>query len=67
VFVFEDGAQLPCRIAFDDIAALGGGRFSHWGDGIVLLRDSRDPNLDRERFRLVIAEAVPPTTGGAGA
>lgn len=64
VFVFEDGIQLPKPHSIhDDIAALGGGRFSHWGDDVLFsTRSGGDPNLDRARYCLVIANE--PRSGG---
>jgi 2-polyprenyl-3-methyl-5-hydroxy-6-metoxy-1,4-benzoquinol methylase len=55
-FVFEDSVQLPQPHALhDDIRANGGGRFSHWGNDIVLsASDNSDPNTNGRIYELLI-------------
>jgi SAM-dependent methyltransferase len=57
LFLFEDGAQLPWPHALHaDLARLGGGRFSHWGNELAFAsRDNVDPNTKLAGFSLVIA------------
>lgn len=51
--LLEDGAPLgPGRALHDDIATLGGGRFSHWeGSVIFSSSDGSDPNTNGKRYR----------------
>ena len=52
LFVFENGKQLPMPHSMhDDIARIGSGRFSHWGQYVYfapLL--GVNPNVDRDRY-----------------
>ncbi len=55
VYVFEDGRQLAFPHSLhDDIARVGKGRFSHWGDAVYFATsDNTDPNANGRRYRLV--------------
>ena len=57
LFVFEDGRQLPYPHALhDDIAILGGGRFSHWESSLYLSSsDGSDPNANGRDYRAFVA------------
>ena len=67
VCVFEDGVQLPWPHALhDEIARVGHGRFSHWGEMVYFSSlTNSDPDQNRERFRLIIAVA-PSKTSNVG-
>ncbi len=57
VFLFEDGVQLPLPHAtHDQIARLGGGRFSHWEGALYFSPlHGEDPNADGREYVLLIA------------
>jgi 2-polyprenyl-6-hydroxyphenyl methylase/3-demethylubiquinone-9 3-methyltransferase len=56
LFIFERGRQLPMpHSVHDDIAKIGKGRFSHWGQYIYFAPVSTgDPNADQGSYTLVI-------------
>jgi hypothetical protein len=60
VFVFQGNRQLPApHSPHDDIAALGGGRFSHWGEDIHFSTiESADPNGGGRAFTLLVPRRV---------
>jgi len=60
VFVFQDNKQLPTPHApHDDIATLGGGRFSHWGEDIHFSTiGGTDPNCGDRAFTLLVPRRV---------
>ena len=44
----------------DDIRDLGGGRFSHWNDVVILsTSDNSDPNKNRRRYGMTVSAASP--------
>jgi len=59
VCLFENGVQLPMPHALhDEIARVGRGRFSHWGEMVYFSSlTNANPNQDRGRFRLIVAVA----------
>lgn len=57
--LFEDSRELgPSSAIHDDIRAIGLGRFSHWGRGLVLsTSDNSDPNTNTRTYSVVAAES----------
>jgi hypothetical protein len=58
VFVFEDEKQLEFPHSIHaDIANLGAGRFSHWGQELLFASsDNTDPRENGRAYRVVIAD-----------
>jgi 2-polyprenyl-3-methyl-5-hydroxy-6-metoxy-1,4-benzoquinol methylase len=56
LFVFENGKQLPMPHSMhDDIARIGKGRFSHWGQYVYFSTlSATDPNVDQDQYVIVI-------------
>ncbi len=53
--LFEDDREIgPAHSLHDDIRALGGGRFSHWGDRLYLSAASPGARPDRARYTALV-------------
>ena len=59
--LFEDGEALgPAHVNHVDIAALGGGRYSHWRDGLRFsTRDCTDPNTNGRTYAFSLSSQQP--------
>lgn len=59
VYILENDEQLRLpHTIHDEIAKLGGGRFSHWSRWVCFAPvDNCDPNLSKNRFSLFIAQS----------
>jgi 2-polyprenyl-3-methyl-5-hydroxy-6-metoxy-1,4-benzoquinol methylase len=58
VYIFENGRQLPHPHALHaDIAKVGLGRFSHWGQDLLLsTSDNTNPNSNGRTYEVVVVE-----------
>jgi hypothetical protein len=64
--LFEDGYEIgPSHVLHAEIAAVGGGRFSHWGDSVLLsASDNTRAGRNRRTYALLLAaEESDPVAG----
>jgi len=56
--VFEDGFPLgPAHAPHSDIAGVGGGRYSHWGDRLSLsTSDNSDPRTNGREYHVLVTQ-----------
>jgi len=56
--VFEDGFPLgPAHALHSDIAGVGGGHYSHWGDKLVLsTSDNSDPRTNGREYHVLVTQ-----------
>ena len=66
--LFEDGMDLgPANCSHGDIEKLGGGRFSHWADGLRFsTSDGSDPNENGRRYSFALARPKLKVAGFGG-